>query len=265
MISVANTPGITSPFATLNTPPSSMTKTTLDDDDFSTQSAKAPIVFDTGGYTIDTTDISGYCNTGLTAAAPCITDYSSADTGGITNLTIHHLRHESSGATPGGLINFPHTTVWGSNISATWAPSAATSVPAANFGNLLNWTDISIFIYPGFETAAPVTCSGGNVLGDTIRVQYGSPGPVYLPNGCLGATIIDGVEGSGAGTLMRGWLYQSQPTAIANFAGCNAGQEGAFGRATNCSSLALGTTCDGLGSVHAEVMCNGTNWESLGY
>jgi hypothetical protein len=55
------------------------------------------------------------------------------------------------------------------------------------------------------------------------------------------------------------------PTILSSNPACSAATEGQIGRATDCASTTVGTTCAGGNSTHAAITCNGTNWVQMGF
>jgi hypothetical protein len=189
MISVANTPGMSSPFTTLVTPPTSMTVVSFDGTSaWGTQSG-TPIMFDTGTGILGPVHLAGYCNS--PSGVPCITDYSSADTGQIEQLSIGSpFRYEPQGTAPSPLFVLNWSNINGATFHAQYGPTVSTSTPAVWLKN--GGTSSTINVQPAdgqpnFPNPV-IECSPG-VLGVTIQ-DYNATGGVNQINNCPGATEI---------------------------------------------------------------------------
>lgn len=201
LFSVSNTPGVTNIANNLPAPPTSMTGIDLAGAG-STLSVfggtGVPLMFDAGGgQSIEDVKISGYCN--HLASTDCITDYSSADTGNLVKLKIDGLRDEPQGTTPGSLVAFNYTNVYGATINANYETTHTPSVPTAVFAGVLFNSTIDIYSIQASIANPVVKCPGTNVLGVTIVDYYSSSG--LQVNSCPGAAEIHGIYGNSNATM----------------------------------------------------------------
>jgi hypothetical protein len=86
-----------------------------------------------------------------------------------------------------------------------------------------------------------------------------------ISNGQDALTVDKSGNAVAIGTVSAATGVKVAPNSLASFNTCNSGAEGTIGRANNCASTTLGTTCSGSGSTHAEVVCDGTNWKQMGF
>jgi hypothetical protein len=247
-LSSANTAGISSPFATMASPPTSMTKVNL----WATWTAGGTadaLDIDTSTSPVSSVTIGGFGNLG---GAPSFIRDTGA--GNIHGLTIRDLRVEPFCTNCGLLVL--NNIVWDVLIDSTeWAAGTPPSVSLVDFREQVSNTDIRL--QPGdsqlqFPSTGVITCNAAaGVIGVIIydHIAYGG-GPQN--NNCPGAIEL-------YGTLRLPWVLL-RPGKFASLGTCNSTIEGGFATITDALSANYGVTAVGGGSYHVPVYCDGTRW-----
>ena len=259
MISVYNTPAVTSPFTTLVTAPTSMTVVNFDGISSLSSSGAAPVVFDTGSNDggINVISFSGFCN--HPSGVPCMTDYSSADTGTLRGLTIKDFRDESFG-TPSPLINLVHTTARSVHVSNT-TYSSLTNLSGGAF-TFFSLGDA--LIQADYETIAPqygVVCNNGGgavLIIDAINASGGN-----VPNNCGGGAVQETITPGGFAYQYDSILEGAYTGTSCSNSALPSGyaQRECTNEATGCTN---GSNYASGGSTHCLLYCNGSAWVETG-
>lgn len=188
MFSVTNTKGITSPFTTLPAGAESVTVMNMANGVFSNNTG-TPIMFDTGYSGVGDYKFSGFCYT--VPGKPCISDYSAADTGEISNITIGPpFRSEPNGANPGPLLQTTWTALQGVEVHGSWNPTVSTANPAIQIFN--TYRALFDVLASGTTTGNIINCTGVNNLG--IKILDYNTNANQVDN-CPGATREGGTNG----------------------------------------------------------------------
>lgn len=255
-ISANNTPAMTSPFATVQSAPISMTGFSWVDGSSLSSSSGPPLMFDEGANygVIDTIAITGFCNS--PSGTPCMTDYSAADSGSITGLSIRDFRDESTG-TPAPLINLVHTGLFSSHISnVTYASASNLSGAAFTFFNIG-----SSFIQADYTTIVPtygVSCSNGG--GGLVVINPLDGSGHVVPNNCIGGSTQFVPNGGVSSQFESMFAWTPSGTSCSNTTtGFNTET-----CATNSTACTNGTPFATGGSTHCRLYCNGTAWVETG-